>query len=296
MKKIIVRIVCFLCIWLLMDWGVATFFQKGLERYYGLDQEADILLIGHSHMMKSCNKVRMEEALGCKVSKYCREGVMVRDRFSMVQHFLDTQQDGSVPFVLYGVDPFMFNEGDLSLNSYKLFYPFMDSAPMDRLIRAEASSWYDYPLHKYIRCTRITENMMYRSLRGWFRYWKSFQNGIIPDERWKLTYHLPAGFPEPTVKLFHDTVDLLVKRGCHVVLVHPPIIEGYRKGSPEKFARMKAYFRKMADESPHIDFLDYCPGFDHCQHLFEDPVHVNREGERQMTELLIRDMRRLMDK
>ena len=139
MKKKLIRIAIFLLILFSLDWGVAKIIQIGLERYYGLDQEADILLIGHSHMMKSCNKTTLEKELNLKVSKYCREGVMVQDRYAMVQHFLSTQKDKSVPYVLYGVDPFMFNEGDLSLNSYKLFYPFMDIPVMDALIRKEAS-------------------------------------------------------------------------------------------------------------------------------------------------------------
>lgn len=296
MKKAFITIVAFLLSWLALDWGVSTFFQVGLEKYYGLDQEADILLIGHSHMMKSCDKAKLEEALQCKISKYCREGVMVQDRYAMVQHFLDSQKDGSVPYVLYGVDPFMFQEGDLSLNSYKLFYPFMDHKVVDNLIRSEVTTWHDYPIHKYIRCTRITDNMIYRSLRGWVGYWTSFQNGKISDERWNAAYNWDICMPEKTVQTFHKTINYLIERGCHVILVHPPVAEGYEKGNPEAFAYMMSYYQQMADNSPHIDFLDYGKQFSHSQEIFEDPVHVNREGAKQMTQALIADLKRIMNK
>lgn len=294
MKKKCLKVLIFLTMVIALDWGVAAFLQTGLERYYGLDQEADILLIGHSHMMKSCDHVRMEEALGVRVSKYCREGVMVADRFAMLQHFLAEQEDGSVPYVLYGVDPFMFNEGDLSLNSYKLFYPFMDSPPMDELVRREATDWHDYYIHKYFRSSRFTDNMIYRSMRGWFRYWKSFQNGVISDARWNASYQWGVDMPEEKIAIFRQTLDFLLENGCQVVLVHPPVIEAYRRSNPEAFEYMRNYYQQLADSDPRIHFLDYGPLYSHRQELFEDPVHVNRICERMMTEELIRDMMRIM--
>ena len=62
MKKAFISIVAFLLTWLAFDWGVSKFFQIGLEKYYGLDQEADILIIGHSHMMKSCDKEKLMQS------------------------------------------------------------------------------------------------------------------------------------------------------------------------------------------------------------------------------------------
>ena len=296
MKKAVVKLVVFLMVWFALDWGAAAFIQRGLERYYGLDQEADILLIGHSFLMKSCHKEALEHELNCKVSKYCREGVMVRDRYSMVQHFLDSQKDASVPFVLYGVDLFMFQEGDLSFNSYKLFYPFMDSPSMDLLVREKAGSWYDYPLHKYIRSTRFTENMIYRSLRGWVGYWKSLDDGTLADERWREVPHWGVYMPEETVAVFQKTLQLLEESGCHVVLVMPPVIEAYQKANPEAYEQMVAYYQQLADSSPHIDFLNYCPLLSHRKEVFRDPVHLNSHGGNIMTDALIQDLKKLMNK
>ncbi len=296
MKHRAVKIIVFLFILFVLDRSVACFIKTGLERYYGIGQDADILLIGHSHMMKSCSKEALEKELGMKVAKYCREGVMVKDRYAMVEHFLSEQSDGSVPYVLYGVDPFMFSEGGLSLNSYKLFYPFMENPVMDDLVRSEVTEWHDYPIHKYIHSTRITDNMIYRSMRGWCGYWKSLQDGVINEQSWAAPRSWKRYMPEDKVILFRKTLDLLLERGCHVILVHPPLIESIEKSNPGDYRKMIDYYRELAENDPRIDFLDYGPQFSHRRELFEDPVHVNRLGEKLMTEALIKDLRKIMQR
>ena len=294
MKSRLIKIIVFLLILFTLDRSVSFVIKNGLEKYYGVGEDAEILLIGHSHMMKSCNKDTMEKELGMKVAKYCREGVMVQDRYAMVMHFLSEQSTGSVPYVLYGVDPQMFSEGDLSLNSYKLFYPFMDTPIMDELVRQEATEWHDYPIHKYIHSTRFTDNMIYRSVRGWLGYWKSFQDGIIDEKTWSAPRNWKVHMPKDKVALFRKTLDALLERGCHVILVHPPVIESFEKSNPEAYQEMMAYYRELADKDTRIDFLDYGPMFSHRRELFEDPVHVNRLGEKLMTEALIKDLRKII--
>lgn len=296
MKRRILQLMTFMTILVALDWAVAAFFQKGLEHYYGLDQEADILIVGHSHMMKTCNKRMLEEGLGLKVSKYCREAVMVPDRYAMVRQFLDTQQDHSVPIVLYGVDPRMFFDGQLSYNSYKLFYPFMDDPAMDELVRREAVKWHDYPIHKYIRSSRFPDFMMYRSARGWLNYWDSLSDGVISEEKWNKPHPWDVYMPEKTVRIFHETVDLLLENGCHVVLVYPGTIQAYQKSNPEAHEFMMNYFRTMADNHPGIDFLDYGPIFSHRREYFEDSVHINRAGEKVFVHHLIKDLQEIMNK
>lgn len=295
MKQRILRCVVFLFILIALDWIISLFFQKGMERYYGLHQEADILIIGHSHLMKTCNKNKMEKGLGLKISKYCREGVMIRERLCMIQHFLNSQQDSSVPIVLYGVDPSMFSEGQLSHNSYRLFYPFMDSKPMDELVYRESTKWYDYPIHKWIRCSRFTDVALYRSCRGWLNYWESLSDGIISDDDWNRKRG-KIQVSDKIVQVFRESIDLLTKNNCHVILVYPGIIQAYQDSDPETYNANIKYFQAMADENPHIDFLNYSPVFSHRQELFEDSVHINRQGEKIFTKLIIEDIQKIIEK
>ena len=125
MKKIL------LCFWYIIaftavDRGLGIFINEGLNRYFGLNQHSEVLLIGHSHLMLATDKAKLETALNCRISKYCREGVNVADRYQMVKQYLESLYSDSLKIVLYGVDQFMFTGTGLSSNSYKLFYPFMD--------------------------------------------------------------------------------------------------------------------------------------------------------------------------
>lgn len=276
------------------DLLVSLFFQKGLEHYYGLDQEADILIVGHSHLMKTCNKNMLENELNLKVSKYCREGVLIRERYGMVKHFLDSQQDKSVPIVIYGVDPFLFTNKPISLNSHKLFYPFMDKKNIDELIRRDAQKWYDYPLHKYIRSSRYTDISMYRSCRGWMNYWESLSNGAISEKEWSRPRNWTLTMSEELLTVFHDTINLLLKHNCHVVLVYPGIIQSFREGNPEAYNTIINFYQSLADQHPNIDFLDYSEHFSPFKEMYEDSVHINRKGEQLFSRMLINDLQKII--
>ena len=295
MKQKAFKIIFFLTLLMAMDWLISLFFQKGLEHYYGLDQQADILLIGHSHLMKTCNKLKMEKALELKVSKYCREGVNIPQRHYMIQHYLDKRQNNSAPIVIYGVDPTMFGQENLSLNSYKLFYPFMDSPPMDNLIRKEASKWYDYHLHKWIRCSRYADVAIYRACRGWMNYWESLSNGVISLKDWNKK-RSAVHVSDELLQEFKQTIDLLLKNNSHIILVYPGIIRGYRDGNPEKYDSVINIFQTMANESPHIDFLNYSSYFSPHREFFEDSVHINRKGEEIFTRLIVKDIETIIQK
>jgi len=273
--------------------SVFSFLRVGMEKYYGINQDADILIIGHSHMMKACNKDKLETALNKKIAKYCRESVLVQQRNYMVQHFLMKQKNSSVSYVLYGVDPFMFGNSDkISNNSYKIFYPFMEVPCIDAYVRDNSSNW-DYAVHKIVRSSRFSDTAIYRSVRGWLGYWESLAGGVISDDKWKRSRPWDVYMPKKNVELFHESLELLIKSGAHVVLVYPSIIKSYETSNPEAYRYMINYFQSLADSHPKIDFLNYAPVISHRQELFEDPVHINRQGEAIITEHLIQDLKKI---
>lgn len=142
MYKKIVSILLFLSLFICIDRGMGWVLNTGLEDYFGLNQHSEVLLIGHSHLMLAIDKEELEAGIGRKVSKYCREGVNVFDRYEMVKQYLRSSYSDSLKVVLYGVDQFMFTGKGLSENSYKLFYPFMDEDNMNEYIR-RSTDHYD---------------------------------------------------------------------------------------------------------------------------------------------------------
>ena len=72
MKKLAIYFVLFLALFVLLDRGTDALMLRGINRYYGLDRPGRVLLLGHSHLMLSTDKERMERELSTTISKYTR--------------------------------------------------------------------------------------------------------------------------------------------------------------------------------------------------------------------------------
>lgn len=262
----------------------------GLNRYFGLNQHSQVLLIGHSHLMLAVDKIELERGTGCKVSKYCREGVNVADRYAMVKQYLDSPFSDSLTALLYGVDQFMFNRDGLSANSYTLFYPFMDNADMDLYIKASASA-SEYWKHKLIHSTRYSDALLNSSIRGWMHNWGNYKIGILDTvalkrqikARQQTTIHF-----EPELRdEFEKTLALAEKRQIRIILVNTPVAKMLNDYEPEKFEQVRFYFQSLAEQSAYIDYIDLNPILSGQYDCFYDPIHVNPKGQEIITKKLI---------
>lgn len=290
MKKIVILFLA-LATFILFDALCAKFLLYGLNNYFGLNQNARILLVGHSHLMLAADKTVFEDELSCKVSKYCREGVNVYDRKRMVEHYLSLPEKDSLKVVLYGVDQFMFNPNGLSENSYKLFYPFMDNEKMDEYVRVNTDI-ADYWLHKIIQSSRFNDGLINSSFRGWKNDWNNYKIGQIDVAKLEEDYQnrtLREIEVDPRMKeVFEETLQLLTTKGIHVVLVNTPIAKQLNEFQPELYESLIAYFRSLAQESACISYWDLNPEFSDNYQIFYDYIHLNRLGQKIITKELIR--------
>jgi len=289
MKKAL-YIVLLLILFVAADRGISGLLNIGLNRYFGLNQHSQILIIGHSQLMLSFDKEKLEHGTGYKVSKYCREGVNVADRYAMVKQYLDSPFCDSLTTILYGVDQFMFNGEGLSANSYTLFYPFMDHADMNAYIRASASKG-DYWKHKLICSTRYSDALLNSSIRGWTRNWENYKTGELDtvtlrqqvDARQQISIHF-----EPELRdAFEKTIALAEKRQIHIILVNTPVAKMLNEYEPEKFEQVHSYFQSLAEQSAYVDYIDLNPEFAAQYDCFYDPIHVNPKGQEAITKQLI---------
>lgn len=289
MKKAL-NIVLLLILFVAADRCIGGLLNAGLYRYFGLNQHSQILMIGHSQLMLAVDKEELEHETGCKVSKYCREGVNVADRYAMVKQYLDSPFSDSLTTILYGVDQFMFNGKGLSANSYTLFYPFMDNADMDVYIKASASRG-DYWKHKLICSTRYSDALLNSSIRGWTHNWENYKLGLLDtvalqrqiDARQQTSIHF-----EPELRNeFEKTLTLAEKRQIHIILVNTPVAKILNDYEPEKFEQVHAYFQSLAEQSQYVDYIDLNPEFSAQYDCFYDPIHVNPQGQKAITRWLI---------
>lgn len=289
MKKTL-YIVLLLILFVAADRGIGGLLNIGLNRYFGLNQHSQILMIGHSHLMLAVDKEELEHGTGYKVSKYCREGVNVADRYAMVKQYLDSPFSDSLTTILYGVDQFMFNGEGLSANSYTLFYPFMDNADMDTYIRASASKG-DYWKHKLICSTRYSDALLNSSIRGRMCNWENYKMGVLDtvalqrqiDARQQISIHF-----EPELRdAFEKTIALAEKRQIHIVLVNTPVAKMLNDYEPNKYEQVHSYFQSLAEQSAFVDYIDLNPEFAGQYDCFYDPIHVNPKGQEVITKKLI---------
>ena len=290
MKKIkgflLIIIIFFAC-----DFIVERVMKHGVDEMYGLNQYADVLLIGHSHLMLATDKQQMERDLGMKVSKYTREGVNVSDRRMMIQQFLDSGYGDSLKVVLYGVDLCTFTGEGLSANSYKLFYPFMDDAKIGRYIREQGGA-QDYWLHKLVRTTRYNDDAMKNGVaRGWLHNWSNMKSGVIDIEAYKQQLarggerHIEMN-PE-LIAEFCETIEMLTTRGVKVALVNTPTLDLLNAYEPERYQMMVDWFQQYADSLDLVEYWDFNPEYSHRHELFHDRLHLNANGQQVISPKIV---------
>ena len=297
MKKIkgflLIIIIFFAC-----DFVVERVMKHGVDEMYGLNQHADVLLIGHSHLMLATDKQQMEHDLGMKVSKYTREGVNVSDRKMMIQQYLDSGYGDSLKVVLYGVDLCTFTGEGLSANSYKLFYPFMDDAKIGRYIREQGGA-QDYWLHKLVRTTRYNDDAMKNgAARGWLHNWSNMKSGVIDIEAYKEQLarggerHIEMN-PELMAE-FDETVEMLTSRGVKVALVNTPTLNLLNAYEPDRYQMMVDWFQQYDDSLDLVEYWDFNPEYSHRHELFYDRIHLNVQGQQVISPLIAERVERLM--
>lgn len=290
---IIIIVLFFVC-----DFAIERFMKHGVDEMYGLNQYADVLLVGHSHLMLATDKQQMEDDLGVKVSKYTREGVNVSDRKIMIQQFLDSGYGDSLKVVLYGVDLCTFTGEGLSANSYKLFYPFIDDEKIGNYIRQEGGT-KDYWQHKLIRTTRYSDDGFKNGVfRGWLHNWSNLKNGIVDIEAYKQRLqngderHIQMN-PE-LIAEFKETVGMLTERGITVALVNTPTLDLLNDFEPDKYQMMVDWFQAYADEEPLVEYWDFNPEYSSRHELFHDRLHLNAKGQKVISKEITSSINRLL--
>ena len=282
------------------DFAIERLLKSGVDEMYGLNQYADILLVGHSHLMLATDKQQMERDLGMKVSKYTREGVNVSDRKMMIQQYLDSGYADSLKVVLYGVDLCTFTGEGLSANSYKLFYPFMDDKKIGGYIYEQGGA-QDYWMHKLVRVTRFSDDALKNAaLRGWLHNWSNYKSGIIDIEAYKKVQenggdrHIQMN-PE-LIEEFKETMDMLTSQGVRVILVNTPTLDLLNTYEPDKFQMIVNWFQKYADLHPLVEYLDLNPEYSSRHELFYDRIHLNVEGQKVISMVITGRVKEMLNK
>ena len=156
LRRFLLKAGLLLVLFVVLDRLAGWVLLRGLDRYYGLDQPAAVLCVGHSHTVLGINKVALEKTLGVPVAKFAVEGANTADRLEMIRYYF-RRQPASVRAVVYDVDAHSFTSAGLSSASYTLLYPFIGDPGIRAYIRRNCASATEYWLRRLLCVTRYNE-------------------------------------------------------------------------------------------------------------------------------------------
>ncbi|PIF00024.1 MAG: hypothetical protein CR994_08125 [Maribacter sp.] len=271
----------------LSDFFLSLFLLEGLNEYYGLGEDSEIALVGHSHLMLGIDKETIEKKTGLKVSKYTREGVNVADREIMVRQLL--KSNPRVGTLIYGVDAWTFSSEGLSSNSYKLFYPFLDDESIEGYLY-DNSTIDEYITKKIIRTTRYDELLFSSSMRGYLHKWTNLKfgnvdlkmlKGNIANGRFRKIENSMGN-----IMVLRETLALLSEKNINVILLYVPTIDLLSNALGPEYNKTIDIFNELAVEYDNVEFLNLQEPWSHNHDIFYDPIHLNPHGQIIITEEL----------
>ena len=283
----------FVALFLAIDRLAGWIFLRGLDHYYGLDVPAQVVCVGHSHTVLGIDKLALEQALGVPVAKFAVEGANTADRLLMVQYYFK-RQPASVRAVVYDVDAHTFTDSGLSSNSYQLLFPFIGDPDIREYIRRHCASRTEYFLRRLLCTPRYNELMLSFVVRGYLNKWSNFKFGRVDPE--VLRRQIQQGrfrridFDRDNLSQFARMTDFVSRHHTRLYLVYIPTIDILNQAEPEKFRHSLSLFSSFAATNSDIVFLNYNAQFEARHELFRDSMHLNREGQREVTTQLARDL------
>lgn len=290
--KSIRLIILFICCFWVIDFAVGYFLAKGLEKYYGINLNTSLAIVGHSHAMLGFDKPFIEKEVGKKIAKYTREGVNVADRKLMIEHLV--KKNKNLKLIIYGVDPWTFTGEGLSQNSYALFYPFLEDSSIDDFIKMKAPS-SEYWTRKILKSTRYNEGLISSSFRGYLGKWDNYKYGRVDMDRLKLeissgNFRKIKKDPE-NIKILKETILLLKEKNIAIILVLLPSVDLFREEEPKQFNEVISIYQNLALEFDNVSFLNYFDPFSSNYSLFFDPIHLNPDGQRLISKEIIKHLK-----
>ena len=296
-RRVLLKALIFVFFFFIMDTAIYAVLKRGIVKYYGLDKSAEILCVGHSHMVLGIDSERLEKEMGVRVAKYAIAGANAFDRFWMIKHYVNINP--SVQTVIYDVDARLFDSHGLSSSSYTLFLPFLEDKVMSQYLRQQ-TSWQEYYTSRIIKTARFRDQTLNISLRGLFGRAETKKTSQLHPEQYhgylERERRRKVRINRQTVDFFHDTLKYVSSRGVNVILLFVPVVDLLNEIDTANQKKVVQIFRQAAKTNQNVYFLNYRNVFQHDHSLFFDPRHLNDKGKQAITKRLIDDLQTIVKK
>lgn len=273
-----------------IDFIISVFLIIGLNKYYGFSQQPDILVNGSSIAMSGFNKEAIEAKTGLSISTYVSEGVGVKDRYAMVEHFFQLYPEGTKT-VVYELNPVLLSNIKTAENVYTIFYPYLDDDAISKYVKENANK-REFYISKIIRSKRFDPRLLRLILMGYFNVYDNLKINTLDTmaimrESINVEEQLIV-MEETSIRVFEETVEIIRNNKADVLLVMMPMyfskLETFNK---ESYKELCNYFGEFASSYEDVRFVDLNQdSLITNPKYFSDPLHYNLYGQRRITEII----------
>lgn len=290
LSSFVKKILLVALLFFVMDSILSFFLLKGINQYYGFEDDSELLINGSSMSMSGFNRDLIENQTGIKTAFYAKEGVNIEERLVMLQHYF-SEHPNTVKTVIYEINPLLFSGHATADNVYTTFYSFIDNAFIKKYIRDQADPT-DYFIHKWVRSTRYDAQLIVTSLRGYFGSYENYKAAVIGTQELKVlnaargAYSI--GFNKDKIRVFEESIQLIKRHHAKVILVMMPMV--YEKSmtfDQEGLKVFENYFLSFS-RNQSIRYVNFnLESISRNTSLFSDPVHLNINGQTKLTNMIV---------
>jgi hypothetical protein len=290
LRTFIKRTVYLLLLFIVLDYAISTILLKGLNKYYGIEQKADILINGSSMAMSGFNRTTLEKLTNKEIANYSHEGVSIDERLAMINYFFHKNPE-SVTTVIYEVNPLIFSGINTAANVYTIFYPYLDDRFIDRFVKERAGS-KDYFIHKIIRTKRFDARLIPNIFKGYLGKYENLKTNMLdtanlsPIAARKGKTEVIMG--KSAIETFENTMDVLRSHNSRIILVMMPMYYlKFQTFNSAGYQNLCMYFAEYCSSGEGIDFVDLNrDSLIYNASYFSDELHFNIYGQQQITSII----------
>ena len=85
-----------------------------------------------------------------------------------------------------------------------------------------------------------------------------------------------------------------ITKKIHVILLQTPILKVLTDIHSDDYIKILDYYQLLDNSSKYIHFINYSPYYDENYNIFFDPIHLNVNGQKIVTERFIKDISYLL--
>ncbi|MCU4173886.1 hypothetical protein [Carboxylicivirga sp. N1Y90] len=296
-KDFVIKLLVLVVAFFIIDFGLSTVLLRGLNKYYGLEKQTEVLFNGSSMFMSGFDRNVVENKTGLTVSNYSHEGVSIRERLEMIKQVYHKHPEG-FETVVFELSPVIFSGVETSANVYTAFFPFMDDESINVYIK-EFATTREYYIRKIVRTSRFDSRLIVNIIKG---YLGKFQNVKTSQLHSRIDEELKASegavniyMKESNIAIFKEAIDLIISKNSKVILVNMPVYNAkLRTFNVNDYKEFNDFLETYSLSNSQISYLNMnVDSIISERKYFSDPLHINNYGQKVLNSIVSEELNKI---